>query len=288
MFSSVQVLSWDNHILLAVHQSSSSNWNLIPRTLICWKTVHLEWWIISSCLPVPTHTQRMCQRSFGFTESGFTTLVSKESAKLKAHSLKYSFNSLQALSCPVMLWIFLFHNPSKQNRTIHPLICQNIHMSWWQISIMEEMSFHMMPKKEMFKWSNFSKQFKLFWTNICAHQETKHPFCFSAIRYKQRKMKNLCEFKNTTNSLLSPDVCKLSAAMSHIHWAKLLMAVKNETNGTTEKILDRRGGDWPFHHALSARGLLLICEEAKQKSRFSWFLGQRACSTACTSTLHSE
>lgn len=187
MFSSVQVLSWDNHILFAVHQSSSPNWNMIARTLICWKTVHMEWWIISSCLPVPTHTKRMCQLSFGFTESGFTTLVSKESAKLKAHSLKYSFNSLQALSCHVMLWIFLFHNPSKQNRTIHPLICQNIHMSWWQISIMEEMSFHMMPKKEMFKWRNFSKQFKLFWANICAHQETKHPFCFSAIRYKQQK-----------------------------------------------------------------------------------------------------
>lgn len=138
MFSSVRVLSWDNHILLALHQSSSPNWNMIARTLIRWKTVHLEWWIISSCLPVPTHTKRMCQPYFGFTESGFTTLVSKESTKLKAHSLKYSLNSFQALSCLVMLWIFLFHNPSKQNRTIHPLICQNIHMSWWQISIMEE------------------------------------------------------------------------------------------------------------------------------------------------------
>lgn len=148
--------------------------------------------------------------------------------------------------------------------------------------------FHMMPKKEMVKWSNFSKQFKLFWTNICAHQETKHSFCFSATRYKQQKMKNFCEFKTTTNSLLSPDVCKLSAAMSHIHWAKLLIAVKNETNGTTEKILDWRRGDWPFHHALSERGLLLICEEAKQRSRFFRFLGQRACSTVCISSLHSE
>lgn len=149
-------------------------------------------------------------------------------------------------------------------------------------------SFHMMPKKEMFKWSNFSKQFKLFWTNICAHQETKHPFCFSATHYKQQKMKHLCEFKNTTNSFLSPDVCKLSAAVSHIHWAKPLIAVKNETNGTTEKSLDWRGGDWPFHHALPERGLLLICEEAEQKTRFSWFLGQRSCSTVCISTLHSE
>lgn len=287
MFSSVRVLSWDNPILLALHQSSSPNWNMIARTLIRWKTVHLEWWIISSCLPVPTHTKRMCQPYFGFTESGFTTLVSKESTKLKAHSLKYSLNSFQALSCPVMLWIVLFHNPSKQNRTIHPLICQNIHMSWWQISIMEEIrAFTWCLKK---KCSNgVTSVDNLFWTNICAHQETKHPFCFSATHYKQQKMKHLCEFKNTTNSFLSPDVCKLSAAMSHIHWAKPLITVKNETNGTTEKSLDWRGGDWPFHHALSERGVLLICEEAEQKTRFSWFLGQRSCSTVCISTLHSE
>lgn len=126
------------HIVLALHQSSSSSWNTIARTLICWKMVHLEWCIISSTLPVPTHMKCMCQPSFGFTESGFTTVVYKESAKWKAHSLKYSFNWFQALSCPVMLWVFLFHNPSKQNRTIHPLVRQNIHMSWWQISIMEK------------------------------------------------------------------------------------------------------------------------------------------------------
>lgn len=134
-------------------------------------------------------------------------------------------------------------------------------------------SFHMMPKKEMFKWSNFSKQFKLFWTNICAHQETKHPFCFPATRYKQQKMKNLREFKNTTNSLFSLDVCKLSAAMSHIRWAKLLMAVKNETNGTTEKILDWRGGDWPFHHVW--KGVAADLWRGKTKEQVFLILGPK-------------
>lgn len=41
-------------------------------------------------------------------------------------------------------------------------------------------SFHMVPEKETFKWIHVNKQFKLFWTNICSHQEIKHSFCFSA------------------------------------------------------------------------------------------------------------
>lgn len=32
-------------------------------------------------------------------------------------------------------------------------------------------SFHIVSKKEIFEWSHVNKQFKLFWTNICAHQE---------------------------------------------------------------------------------------------------------------------
>lgn len=113
-------------------------------------------------------------------------------------------------------------------------------------------------------------------------------FVFQLLVINNKKWRTFVNSKTTTNSLLSPDVCKLSAAMSHIHWAKLLIAVKNETNGTTEKILDWRRGDWPFHHALSESGLLLIREEAKQRSRFFRFLGQRACSTVCISSLHSE
>lgn len=126
------------HIVLALHKSGSSSWNTIARTLICQKMVHVECCIISpksaSTHPCETYVSTF----FGFTKSGFTTVVYKESAKWKAHSLKYSLNSFRALSCPVMLRIFLFHNPSKQNRTIHPLVRQSIHMKWWQITIMEE------------------------------------------------------------------------------------------------------------------------------------------------------
>lgn len=43
------------HTVLALHQSSSSSWNMIARTLIWCKMVCLEWCIIISSLEVSTH-----------------------------------------------------------------------------------------------------------------------------------------------------------------------------------------------------------------------------------------